>query len=442
MVNVLILAYDFPPYVSVGGLRPHSWLKYFNEFGVYPIVVTRQWNNAYKNGLDYVAPGFSDNTVTEKNDKGTTIRTPYAPNLSNRLLLRYGNNRFRILRKLISAFYEFAQYVLFIGPKVALYTEARNYMKENKVDCIIATGDPYILFRYASALSSEFNIPWIADYRDPWSQDNKVQKNHALRMWNSFLEKRIVKHAKVITTVSSFFEKKISSLLPDKSFQIIPNGYDPEAISSAINEPQTNAGLNIAFVGTILKWHPLEVVLKSIADFKSHNPKAKLVVNFYGINIEDELRTMLQTQFSGIQDSILIHPKMDNAYLLKELAKNNLMLLFNYYSYMGTKIYDYIGIRRKILLCFENDSTANALKANYYNLEDMSLNAPQLQTELIHETNSGIVVKDGSHLTMLLKELYEEFSATGSIKCESVNTEKYSRKIQVQQLANVIKGII
>nr|MBP7389342.1 hypothetical protein [Chitinophagales bacterium] len=75
MVNVLILAYDFPPYVSVGGLRPHSWLKYFNEFGVYPIVVTRQWNNAYKNGLDYVAPGFSDNTVTEKNDKGTTIRT-------------------------------------------------------------------------------------------------------------------------------------------------------------------------------------------------------------------------------------------------------------------------------------------------------------------------------------------------------------------------------
>ena len=106
------------------------------------------------------------------------------------------------------------------------------------------------------------------------------------------------------------------------------------------------------------------------------------------------------------------------------------------------QIYDYIGIRRKILLCFENDSTANALKANYYNLEDMSLNAPQLQTELIHETNSGIVVKDGSHLTMLLKELYEEFSATGSIKCESVNTEKYSRKIQVQQLANVIKGII
>lgn len=45
MKKVLILAYDFPPYVSVGGLRPYSWYKYFKEFGLYPIVVTRQWEN-------------------------------------------------------------------------------------------------------------------------------------------------------------------------------------------------------------------------------------------------------------------------------------------------------------------------------------------------------------------------------------------------------------
>ncbi len=34
MKKVLILAYDFPPYVSVGGLRPYSWYKYFKEFGL------------------------------------------------------------------------------------------------------------------------------------------------------------------------------------------------------------------------------------------------------------------------------------------------------------------------------------------------------------------------------------------------------------------------
>ena len=55
MKKVLILAYDFPPYVSVGGLRPHAWYKYLKEFGVEPIVVTRQWENVHGNHLDYIS---------------------------------------------------------------------------------------------------------------------------------------------------------------------------------------------------------------------------------------------------------------------------------------------------------------------------------------------------------------------------------------------------
>ena len=42
MKKVLILAYDFPPYVSVGGLRPYSWYKYFHEFGLYSVFVPEQ----------------------------------------------------------------------------------------------------------------------------------------------------------------------------------------------------------------------------------------------------------------------------------------------------------------------------------------------------------------------------------------------------------------
>src|SRR5687768_6778857 len=88
--KVLILAYAFPPYVSAGSLRPHSWYKYLHESGIYPIVVTRQWDNRYRNHLDYVAPGQVPHAVVEESDRGTVIRTPYAPNLSNRLLLKYG----------------------------------------------------------------------------------------------------------------------------------------------------------------------------------------------------------------------------------------------------------------------------------------------------------------------------------------------------------------
>src|SRR5690348_3534506 len=105
MIKVLILAYDFPPYVSVGGFRPYSWSKYMHESGAFPVVVTRQWGNKYGNHLDYIAPSDSPETIFERSEKNIIIRTPYAANFSNKLLLKYGDSKFRLLRKSNSAFY-------------------------------------------------------------------------------------------------------------------------------------------------------------------------------------------------------------------------------------------------------------------------------------------------------------------------------------------------
>ena len=184
MKKVLILAYDFPPYVSVGGMRPYNWYRYLKEFDVEPVVITRQWENKHGNNLDYIDGGSSKETIIEKTEFGTIIRTPYIPNFANRLMLKYGENKYRILRKSISAFYEFAQFIFPVGPKVELYRGAKEYLKNNKVDVIIATGDPFILFSYASKLSKEFGIPWIADYRDPWSHNQEHRKNFIQKHWN------------------------------------------------------------------------------------------------------------------------------------------------------------------------------------------------------------------------------------------------------------------
>jgi len=93
MKKVLILTYDFPPYVSVGALRPYSWYKYFHKENIYPIVITRQWGNKYGNNLDYIAPGTSPKCIIEKSEMGTIIRTPYRPNLANRQMLKYGESK-------------------------------------------------------------------------------------------------------------------------------------------------------------------------------------------------------------------------------------------------------------------------------------------------------------------------------------------------------------
>jgi hypothetical protein len=51
-------------------------------------------------------------------------------------------------------------------------------------------------------------------------------------------------------------------------------------------------------------------------------------------------------------------------------------------------------------------------------------------------------VKDSQHLRQVLQDLYVEFQATGQIACNSHDVEQYSRKIQVERLAEIIKGIV
>jgi hypothetical protein len=95
--------------------------------------------------LDYIAPGESNETIVEETENGTIIRTPYQPNWANRLMLKYGENKYRLLRKAITAWYELMQFLFFVGPKAGLYKGAKAYLKTHPVDAIIATGEPLVL---------------------------------------------------------------------------------------------------------------------------------------------------------------------------------------------------------------------------------------------------------------------------------------------------------
>jgi N-acetyl sugar amidotransferase len=441
MKKVLILAYDFPPYVSVGGLRPYNWYKYLHLYGVEPTVVTRQWSNENGNHLDYISKSEMDYTIIEKSEFGSIIRTSYAPNFANRLMLKYGESKFRLLRKSVSGYFELVQWLRNTGPKSQLYFAAKNYLKENKVDVIIVTGDPFILFKYASQLSDEFRIPWIADYRDPWSQNKSNSKNFVLKKLNNYFEKKYLKNAAQITTVSDFFKAQISLLVKNKNINILPNGFDPEAVEKIKDVNQKSDVFRIGFVGTISKWHPIQSFISVISSFLLENPYAKFEVNFYGINIPNELQKYINDHFADIKTNINIFPRIPNEELLIELAKSNMMLLFNYYSIIGTKIYDYLALKRAILLCYTNDKEALELKEKHYIVNDIKGLSQHLQEDLINQTNSGYVVQDASHLLNLLNELYLEFNQSGFIKCNTINAEQYSRKAQTGELAKIIKEL-
>ena len=351
MKKVLILAYDFPPYVSVGGLRPYSWYKHFYEFGIYPIVVTRQWGNSYGNHLDYIAPGESKETLIEASETGTIIRTPYQPNWANRLMLKYGESNYRLLRKAITAWYELMQFLFFVGPKAGLYQGAKAYLKTHEVDAIIATGEPFVLFKYAAKLSQQQAVPWIADYRDPWTQSASRSPNGFMKIWNAFFEKRFLGNVNHITTVSEFFQGQIATLIKDQVFSIITNGYDEDAFKNLKEIPEKSVVLKLAFVGSLYDWHPWRSVLTVIRGFLMENNDCQIHITFFGVNKQLEIASFLK-QYPFLKSNVKIVSSMPNHQLIKELSQQHLLLLFNYYHFVGTKIYDYLALKRPILFCY------------------------------------------------------------------------------------------
>lgn len=439
-VKVLILAYDFPPYVSVGGLRPYAWLEYLRRYGVEPVVVTRQWARRYGDERDYVAPGDSDRVEIERSEHGTLIRTPYTPNLANRLLLSRGPDRWRRLRRLVTAWYEVMQYHAFVGPKAEVYRAARRYLEESGAEAIVATGEPFVLFHYAAALSREFGIPWVADYRDPWSQN---RKRNALVPGRdeARLERRVVASAAAITTPAEVFRDLLARLHPDKRIEVIPNGYDPEAIAAAAGVEQGRDRLTVAFTGTVYPWYPLTSAFGVFEDFVRDHPEAPLAVRMIGVSPRESLEKLVRGRFPNLAPAVTFTPRLSNRDVIRELAAANVFLTFNNYANPGTKIYDYLALGRRILLCYSDDPDAQLLEERHYAVETVGEASPRVLEELVRETAAGVVVRDAKHLREVMEELAAEFRGTGSISCTTTGAERYSRVIQTERLAELLRSL-
>ncbi len=436
MKKVLILAYDFPPYISVGGLRPFSWYQDLHKFDVHPIVVTRQWKNKYGDYRDYISPGFSNEVKITINEENTLIEVPYKSNFSNRLLLKYGMDRFKLIRKIYSGILEILQYFLPIGTKRSIYKGAKEYLKKDNVDLIIATGDPFVLFHYASKLSKEYDVPWIADYRDLWSQ-NTQNEHKIFGKFEKNRELKVLKNASLFLGMSEIFNRQISALLPRKKNEIILNGYDSELYDSVDSIKQNSQIFTIVSAGSIFKYHPLKQFLEGLLEFKTQCKSADFKVKFYGLNDSARLEEYLVKEFQELSKNIEIKKGIPYRELIVELKGANLLLLFNYYCNMGTKIYDYLAANRKILFCFSADKEAQILKEKYFNISDFGTEN-RIQEKLINATNSGVIVENKNHLCEILQELHTEFSEKGKLKNSSNDYQKYSRIHQTKKLAQII----
>ncbi len=287
MKKILILAYDFPPNTSVGGQRPYSWLQYFHQFGYYPIIITRHWDEGLSSPEDMIRSSIERKITDEKYDYGRLIRVPYTSTLRDRLIIKQGKDHFSLLRKVVSFSNYLGQYFTFaLDPTADIYREANKIAATEKIDLIIATGKPFVLFRYAYLLNKKFYIPWIADYRDGWA-DSYNRKNDSLfnRLLNKtelYLERKFTKNILCLTTVTPFLAQRISETI-NKPGHLIPNGVDISLYEKHIAQLQT---FTVGYTGILYNFPYINLFEEAFIKFVTTYSEKDKQFLFVGIDLQ------------------------------------------------------------------------------------------------------------------------------------------------------------
>lgn len=426
-MKVLILAFDFPPLISIGGQRPYSWYKYLPASCINVTVITRQWNSAISSPADYVKQTPED-VLIETGERGNKIiRASFKPNLRDRLLLRFGLEKLAPVRRLLSYFYSFAEHLFFsFDSKSSIYYEAGKEIQNNRPDVIIATGEPFILFKYGSALSRKYHIPWIADYRDNWT-GNQGNYSHGFlqNLLNGFYRRCEIKYISntlLVTTASPTYAASLKNIHPGKEIDVIYNGYDDAFFEGleAIHPPANK--FVITYGGTIYPHQNLEMFLDGLTDFIDQNNigKNEIEVSFYGIDLQAEAKSRLLNYRKELTGFIHAQSRIPYPELIKKMRASHLLLLLSRKGagWLNAKVFDYLSVKRKTFLV-ENDHG--------------------ILESILKETNGGIGLNNKEDVAAFLKSEYNNFK-NGTVKDAEVNEEalKYSRKNQALALSQLL----
>ncbi len=425
-IKVIIFAHDFPPYTSIGALRPYSWFKYLHEFGVYPIVITRQWDSSKQSPVD-VVKGSENKFETRTNfETGTIIRVPYQPNLRDKIIIKYGLDRLNFIRRMLTFYYSVTKFISSQSDNTYVFQyHGQQVIENDECDVIIATGEPFFLFKYAYELSIKYKIPWIADYRDGWTTNSvNIPKTIIEILVNKFYEtreKQYLDSVSIITNASPTYAEDFKLKYPHKDVKVVFNGYDSNLYDKFSDVKQNSQIFTITYAGILYPYHQLELFLEGYKMFiKKRNIKVAELL-FLGIEFYPDQKERLVSYDSFLDPFIKTTPRIAHEMVLSKLKESNLLLLLtdeNAKS-LHAKVFEYLLSERKIILV-KNDKGV---------LE-----------HILKESKGGEVFSEVNEICDAICKYYDEWLLTGEVKHSPILLEKYNRRYQAEVLANLIKS--
>lgn len=422
MTKVLIISYFFPPSSFVGGERTSAWSKHLYENGIYPIIVTRNWNNNQKDLVDKLD---SNDFFIEKNDKYEIHKMPYKRSLRDRVSNYRWLNVFQkvlTLKEII-----FSNFFIRSLPYYNIYQEAEKIIQNDpSIELIIASGRPFQSFFIGYRLKKKFpKVKWVPDYRDEWTTHKHLEESGKLNKWINQLERKSelkwTSNANFFISVSDSWVSSIQDLTKKPGVTIL-NGY-----SELTKDTQTISGHNsnldelvITYAGTLYESQNIDLVIDScLLLMKTEN---KIVFRFIGTNISVKRLGQIKTKLGNYKSNFLFFERMSKEELKKYIDSTDLLMLTGFNGIKGwypVKLFEYYASGKPILLCpSDND----------------------VMEDFIIKSKSGFVVNNEAECNEILNAFLQNKKEGKPINCERdfEYGNQFSRKAQTKKLAEII----
>ena len=364
MKRVLIISYYWPPTGGSGVQRWVKFAKYLPSEGWQPVIYTPE--NPEQLAVD---ESLAAEIPVEAEVIKTRIVEPYE--IYKKLLRKSGHSKEAVEVNPVNAqnksflqkaamwvrgnFFRPDPRCLWIGPSVRYL---KKYLQEHPVDLIVSTGPPQSMHLIGRRLAKETGLPWIADFRDPWTKIfyfKHLSMTRATERWHKRMEKKVLDDASVVVAVSPLVQQEFKKMT-QTPVELITNGFDEcdfaeERYHEAEGGPDrefyiTHTGLFAADGNPTVLWDVLADKCASDEVFRK-----ALKIKLIG-KTDDSILAALR--MAGLEEAVEDMGYQPHAVAVEEQRKASLLILPlrkepEYKAVLPGKLFEYLASWRPVL---------------------------------------------------------------------------------------------
>ena len=422
--KVLIIAFCFPPMPVIGSQRPYGLAKYLPQFGWKPFVLTVNHKGDFPPNIQVQATEYVDRLALVKKIAGFNSATgvhqqigiPVAKNF------KYASLKSKTIKAI-------REIIAFPDEEIGWLSRAVNSASELisriKFDAMISTSFPVTTHLIARRLKRKYGIPWIADFRDLWTQNHYYGKFGPIGYLERRMEQKTMSSADALVTISEPLADELKSLHCRKEVQCITNGYDPEDFQTA--PAALSEKFSITYTGRLYngKRDP-SLLFKAVAELvgKKILDRSRIEINFYGPE-EQWLSTDIEEY--GLKGIVNVcgNISRDSALKIQQQSQLLLLLLWDEEKEKGVytgKLFEYLGSRRPIVAVGGGNSIVKDLLAG---------------------TSAGSFAENQNQIEEIITRHYRNYLNDGSVKFEGNNSiTDYSYSSIAQKYSDLLNSVI